>query len=177
MIIYKITNTVNGKSYIGKTIYSLERRWYDHCLRARIGSSFHLHRAIRLYGSEKFNVEILREIRNPKGLNHAEIFFIKRFDTFRNGYNMTVGGDGLGYNFRHTDASKRKMSLAARRRKPAGMLGKHHSLEARKKMSLAKLGRPSKLKGKHYSEEIRHKMSLAHRGPRGKYKPRSNKEV
>jgi len=49
-IVYKITNKKNGKSYIGKTEYSLEHRWNRHLSSAKNGSKFRFHSAIRKYG-------------------------------------------------------------------------------------------------------------------------------
>ena len=89
-IIYKITNKVNGKSYIGQTRYTIEFRWRQHQHKK---DNTYFHNAIHKYGIENFNIEILEEC-DIKDLNSREIFYIAKYDTFKNGYNLTIGGDG-----------------------------------------------------------------------------------
>lgn len=88
--IYKITNKVNGKSYIGQTRYTVEFRWRQHQHKR---DNVYFHNAIHKYGIENFTVEILEEC-DYKDLNSREIFYIAKYDTFKNGYNLTLGGDG-----------------------------------------------------------------------------------
>ena len=90
-IIYKITNKVNNKSYIGQTRYTLEFRWRQH-LNSKDNCYFH--KAIKKYGSENFSVEVLEEC-DFKDLDSREIYYIAKYDTFKNGYNSTIGGDGV----------------------------------------------------------------------------------
>ncbi len=89
-IIYKITNKVNNESYIGQTRYTLEFRWRQH-QHKKDGTKFH--NAIQKYGPENFNVEILEECDVSK-LDSREIFYIAKYNTFNQGYNLTIGGDG-----------------------------------------------------------------------------------
>lgn len=89
-IIYKITNKVNGKSYIGQTRYTIEFRWKQHQHKK---DNTYFHNAIRKYGIENFTIEVLEEC-DIKDLSSREIFYIAKFDTFANGYNLTIGGDG-----------------------------------------------------------------------------------
>lgn len=89
-IIYKITNKVNGKSYIGQTRYTLEFRWRQHIHKK---DNTYFHNAIHKYGVENFSQEILEEC-DVNDLNSKEIFYIAKYDTFNNGYNLTIGGDG-----------------------------------------------------------------------------------
>lgn len=88
--IYKITNKVNGKSYIGQTRYTVEFRWRQHQHKK---DNVYFHNAVHKYGVENFIVETLEEC-EYKDLNSREIFYIAKYDTFRNGYNLTIGGDG-----------------------------------------------------------------------------------
>lgn len=89
-IIYKITNKVNGKSYIGQTRYTLEFRWRQHLHKK---DNTYFHNAIRKYGAENFSLEVLEEC--PYfNLNEREIFYIAKYDSFNSGYNLTIGGDG-----------------------------------------------------------------------------------
>ncbi len=88
--IYKITNKVNGKSYIGQTRYTVEFRWKQHQFKK---DNCHFHNAIKKYGVDNFTVEILEEC-EFKDLDSREMFYIAKYDTFNNGYNSTIGGDG-----------------------------------------------------------------------------------
>ena len=91
MIVYLITNKVNGKQYVGQTIRSLEERWKDHC---RVRDENYFHRAIRKYGPENFSLEIIDTAETDEELDEKEIFWIKELNTlFPNGYNLKEGGD------------------------------------------------------------------------------------
>lgn len=88
--IYKITNQLNGKAYIGQSIH-IEQRWEEHLYKS---SSCHLLKyALHKYGVENFTFEILEEC-NQEQLNEREIYWIAHYDTFKNGYNLTMGGGG-----------------------------------------------------------------------------------
>lgn len=89
-IIYKITNKVNGKSYIGQTRYTLEFRWRQHIHKK---DNTYFHNAIRKYGVDNFSIEALEEVEVSR-LNDREIFYIAKYNTFNDGYNLTIGGDG-----------------------------------------------------------------------------------
>ena len=94
--IYVITNQVNGKQYVGKTTQSVDKRFKEH-LRAAKRHSFEkrpLYRAIRKYGKENFSVQTLEETQVPED---REKYWISKLDTFSNGYNATIGGDGKPY--------------------------------------------------------------------------------
>lgn len=86
--IYKVTNKVNGKSYIGQTRNTVEFRWRQH-YKAKDNKYFH--RAIQKYGKENFEVVTLEEC-DVNLLNEREIYYINKYDTFNNGYNLTKGG-------------------------------------------------------------------------------------
>ena len=98
--IYKYQNKLNGKVYIGQSI-DIERRQYNHKSSAYnekandYNSQFH--QAIRKYGLENFDFEIIAELTpeeyTRQTLNQLEIFFIRYYDSFKNGYNATEGGD------------------------------------------------------------------------------------
>lgn len=88
--IYKVTNKVNGKSYIGQTRYTVEFRWRQHQHKK---DNAYFHNAIKKYGIENFIVETLEEC-DYKDLDSKEIFYIAKYDTFNNGYNLTIGGSG-----------------------------------------------------------------------------------
>lgn len=92
-LIYKHTSLRSGKSYIGLTCGSMEKRWSQHTSDARKMSNLYFHRAIRLYGEDNWTHEIIEDnIDTVEEANALEQYFIKKFDTFENGYNLTEGG-------------------------------------------------------------------------------------
>ena len=100
--IYKYTNKINGKVYIGQT-NNLQKRFNGHKSEAfnpkSKGYNLPFHCAIRKYGIKNFIYEVLEEIEDGESqdfINDREIFFIDFYHslTTENGYNLTVGGDG-----------------------------------------------------------------------------------
>lgn len=93
--IYKITNLINQKAYIGKTMFTIDKRWQAHKRESRAQRSQNrpLYRAINKYGIENFSIEILEET-DVQNLSEKEIYWIGYYDTYKNGYNATKGGDG-----------------------------------------------------------------------------------
>ena len=117
-IIYKITNLLNGKLYIGKTTENPATYWNMHKNRADNGVNKILYAAMRKYGHENFSFEIVEEIRSNakeelnKTLNVLEIHHIKKFNAkIPNGYNVTDGGEGL-YGMTFSDEHRNKIRLA-----------------------------------------------------------------
>ena len=99
MVVYKITNIVDGKIYIGITKQCVMARWYKHCSESKYGSTTYLHNAIRKYDKSNFVIEIVETISNETDydqLKEREIYWISYFNSDdRNiGYNLTTGGDG-----------------------------------------------------------------------------------
>ena len=95
--IYKITNTINGKFYIGQTIQNVKERFYQHCATkcSKAVSNMAIHRAIKKYGKSNFTVEVIEEI-DSANLNDRERYWIKYYNSYNNGYNSTKGGqDGI----------------------------------------------------------------------------------
>lgn len=90
--IYKATNKINGKVYIGKT-YDFLKRKEEH-LKDRRGNSI-FHRAIDKYGADNFEWEIVDSTTQSERINLLEKYYIQQYDSYKsNGYNMTKGGDG-----------------------------------------------------------------------------------
>ena len=87
MIIYKITNKVNNKFYIGKTTKSIQERFNRHRYNHQ-GQKTYLYNSMRKYGFDNFQIEVLEETQN---LNEREIYWIEKLSPH---YNMTRGGDG-----------------------------------------------------------------------------------
>ncbi len=153
MIVYLVTNKINGKLYVGKTSMKLKRRWSAHCRNAMSGSNLVLHCAIRKYGVDNFDVKEICRCENPEELNRVEIAEISRLrsNEYHNGYNRTVGGDNGGSfkGRKHSAETKAMMSAKAK--------GKVFSEETRRRMSEA-------WKHRTISDVTRLKMSLSHIG-------------
>lgn len=96
-IVYKITNTVNNKVYIGITARTLEKRWRYHCNSAHSENDRYVfHRAIIKYGENAFVKEVLASNLNKEEAQQLEKYYINTLDTFYlngHGYNMTYGGE------------------------------------------------------------------------------------
>lgn len=90
--IYIIKNKINGKSYVGQTITPIKERWRKHVSNSVWKKKLTgVDAAIKKYGPNNFDVQMLCECDN-KDLDELEIYYIKEFDTFYNGYNLTKGG-------------------------------------------------------------------------------------
>jgi group I intron endonuclease len=125
--VYKITNIVNGKVYVGKTTLSIERRWAQHRSKARIGAPSYLHRAIRKYGEKSFVIEVIALASTEAELTALEIEWIAKLQSTnaKLGYNCTTGGEGQ----QHTESSRSRR------------VGWHHTPEALAKIRAANIGR------------------------------------
>ena len=97
MLIYRVTNTVNGKVYIGKWSHpTVDHRWRLHKSAAKSGSPYYFHRAIRKYGPDIFKVEVIDRAMTAEELSEKEKFYIASYQSNspEKGYNMTLGGEG-----------------------------------------------------------------------------------
>lgn len=102
--IYKITNLINGKVYIGKTQFSIEERWIEHIhdsQRERCEKR-PLYDAFNKYGIENFQIEEIETNISDELINEKEQFYINQYRSYIgfkdcNGYNATLGGDGKKY--------------------------------------------------------------------------------
>lgn len=115
--IYKITNKINGKIYIGFS-KNPRRRWQNHLRESASGSNFHLHNALRKYNKNNFKLEVIYQGKEENYiLNIMEPYFIEEYNTFLGeGYNMTPGGE-----------------------KPPDPTGKPRSFKTRKKISVTRI--------------------------------------
>lgn len=148
--IYKITNKLNGKVYIGQS-KNIERRWKDH-LKAK--DNFPIHRAIRKYGKEAFTFEVILEC-SLEDLNLQEQLYIKIYDSVINGYNCTWGGGVGSY---RSDSTRKRMSDSAKKHpRGAAVKGSTKSDEYKRKMS-------ETMKGRVFSEEHKRRLSESHKG-------------
>lgn len=176
MIIYKTTNLINGKEYVG---FDTKNR-IDY-----LGSGKHLNKAIEKYEKVNFKKRILCKCNNVSELHKAEKLYIELYDTFNNGYNLTLGGEG-GDTFsgkKHTKKTLLKMSNSAKGRvawnkrisqsqehkdkrskalKGRSYIDLHGEKKAQKLKKISsqqRKGKVSYFKGKKHTDEVKKKMS------------------
>lgn len=150
MYIYKITNTINNKVYIGQTTLKYaSQRWQVHKYDAKKKhKQYPLYRAMFKYGINKFKFEVIYVAKNLEELNEKEIEFIKIFNCLTpNGYNILHGGK----NAKHTEETKKKIGLKSLGRKT--FLGKKHSEETKQKIS--KIHKGKKLNPNSYKKLLK----------------------
>lgn len=96
--IYIIRNYINSKVYIGQTIQSLKKRFNGHCCYNKKDRSINMYikRAIHKYGKNNFYIELLEECPISQ-LNEREQYWISYYDSYHNGYNLTLGGQNSNY--------------------------------------------------------------------------------
>ena len=161
--IYKTTNLINGKIYVGQHIAESFDVYYK-------GSGQMLKRAFKKYGKENFKCELLVEANSKEELDNLEQYWIEQLNTRDTtiGYNIVAGGGGtVGY--QHTTEAKKAMSLAKKGKpltdswkKAIGRASKGHKMSEAQKEKLRAINL-----GRKHSEETKQKMQEAHqRNPR-----------
>ena len=90
--IYKISNDINDKLYIGQTSYTIAYRWYHHISDGK-RLDYKLYRAMKKYGKEHFKIEEIEKCDDDE-LDDKEIYWIAYYNSFENGYNSSRGGKG-----------------------------------------------------------------------------------
>lgn len=100
--IYKITNNINNKVYIGQTTEGIDKRWKRHC-GYQLEDGTYLHKSMKKYGIENFSIEKIDDAENQEELNELEYFYINQYKD--NCYNTKFesnkcGGDTLTHNKR-----------------------------------------------------------------------------
>lgn len=167
MCVYKITNTINGKVYIGQSRGVVAQRWRNH-INASGNHISAIRQAIRKYGFDKFIFSVIDTALTNEDLNKKEEFWINELNTIApNGYNLCSGGN-LKKEF--SEETKKKMSISGIARWN-GVVGKNRKRllltdeekETLKKIRIAKMaetkkGKPSPRKGVKLSDEIIKKM-------------------
>lgn len=112
--IYKITNKINGKCYIGQSV-DIYYRWYTHqkpkTWAADSGKA--LYRAFVKYGIENFTFEIIEECSRSQ-LDSREKYWVSHYDSYGKGYNMNRGGQGQNRNYHRRWLHRRKNEFARR---------------------------------------------------------------
>tara|TARA_R110002110_G_scaffold161376_1_gene360126 strand:- start:15 stop:797 length:783 start_codon:yes stop_codon:yes gene_type:complete len=148
MIIYKATNKVNNKCYIGQTINSLRERINAH---HSPKIKYKLHNAISKYGRDSFEWDIICECSSISELNEKEIFYIDKYNSITNGYNIKHGGKN---SVRSKESNlKTSESLKAFYKTPDGI----------EKRIRAKNHKPNL--SKEQRKEIGRKIQLKHKDP------------
>ena len=93
--IYIIKNTINDKVYVGQTAIGAENRWKQHTKPSNIKkNNYALYRAMTKYGVDNFYYEILEDGIPLNELDEKEIYYIQKYNSYKEGYNSTKGGDG-----------------------------------------------------------------------------------
>ena len=106
--IYKITNLINDRKYVGQTVGDPKIRWYNHLYCAKNNPLMVISHAIAKHGEDNFKFEVIENC-SEENLNDREIYWIKELNTFHDGYNSNEGGGGnSGYKMKrgavHPDA-------------------------------------------------------------------------
>jgi group I intron endonuclease len=180
MRIYKITNLINGKNYIGQTIHSLEQRFRKHKNQTR--GNMIIAVAIKKYGVENFRIEELEICESQSELNEAECKWIEFYQSQSpNGYNIRGGGGAHG---KMAESSKAKLRGRKLRPETVEKMKKAHqnmSEETRRKMSKSGMGKKLSEKAKanlaFYRELNRWKPRKCRRGEEHQNTTLTNSEV
>ncbi len=147
MFIYKITNLINNKIYIGLTTQSIKRRWM--CYKSNVKNKKHYNqsiiKAIIKYGIKSFIIEKIDSAINKQELQQKEIYWINFYKSInpKIGYNISPGGQlrsekGL---IKHSNKLKgRKLSQEHKNKIAQSLIGHKMSLETRQKISFYKKG-------------------------------------
>lgn len=113
MLIYKISNSINDKIYIGQTTYdNIEKRISNYCNEVKWAKKERpIISAMRKYGFDNFTFEIIDTADNKEDLDKLERYYIKKYQSLctQNGYNVELGGNGEG---KHSEETKRKIGEA-----------------------------------------------------------------
>lgn len=140
--VYKITNKVTNKIYIGITNQGSGARYRHHWYESRIGEPSPIHRSMAKYGEDNFTLEIIDFADTYDELKEKEKYWIKQYNSTDKsiGYNLTEGGDGT-FGRKHSEDTKEKIRQKA--------LGRKVSEETKKKMSETRLGKCSDKQREH----------------------------
>lgn len=143
--VYKITNKLTNKVYIGITNQGSGARYRHHWYESRIGEPSPIHRSMAKYGEENFTLEIIDFADTYDELKEKEKYWIKWYNsTDRSiGYNLTEGGDGT-FGRIHSEETKEKIRQKA--------LGRKASEETKRRMSESKKGKCSDKQKEHLSK-------------------------
>ena len=170
-IIYLIKNKINGKCYVGQTQKEKGFDYRYYCSGEGIERVYNYHKSLREH-NRSYNEHLLRSIEkygfkafevikyldyafSLEELNIKEKVYIQLYNSLKNGYNETLGGEGTEGR-PHSEETRQKISEARK--------GKHHSEETRQKISEANKGDNHPMYGKYHTEETKQKMSKIKKG-------------
>lgn len=165
-IVYRTTNTINGKYYIGvHNTKNLEDGY--------LGSGVTLQKALKKYGPENFKREILSFHENSEAAykRESELVTLKECRD-HNCYNCFPGGCGCRHAKKLKEESIQKMRDSLRlyyRTHTSPNIGRKHSSKTLQKQSDAKRGPKNPMYGKHHTEEVKKRISAAHSGPKARF--------
>lgn len=139
--IYMIINKLNGKAYIGKTEDRFIERYWNHKwkLKEKRHENKHLERSWNKYGAGNFEFHVIHRLQESEDINELEKMYIEHYSSNKNGYNMTLGGEGApgfyldenarrvigeknrihGIGRKASEATKQKMSKSSKRLSPS----------------------------------------------------------
>lgn len=184
-VIYKITNLINGKQYIGQTskLY-INNRWCEHKNNARNGKSSYLYNAIRKYGEDNFEFKVILKHIPICKLNFYEQLLIRKFNTKNpNGYNLTDGGEGTrgfvpwdkGIKRSKEDVEKMKAYFTpeVREKMSKKVSGANNPMygrcgETNPAYGLSRYGADNPFYGKQHSDETKKALSIAQNNKKNK---------
>lgn len=168
MIVYLITNTVNGMKYVGQTKRASRKRWLEHLYDANSKcpsrQCIYLDHAIRKYGGKSFVMSSLEVCRDADHLNEREAWWINHLCALApNGYNLRLGGK----NSQMSETTRRRMSESKLKFHPGRGKPLHENTRAGYRNYLATVGvagERNPMFGKTHTPETRRKISEAHKG-------------
>lgn len=159
--VYKITNKVNNKSYIGSSI-NIKMRWQKHIydLKKDLHPNKHLLESYKKYGEHNFEFSILEIVEDTDQLIDREQYYLDFYKSYENGYNIRKFAEN-NFGYKHSKKTIEKCRIAS--------TGKQHTEETKKRISLSNIG-------KIVSEETKKKMSLAKKGKSSHWKGKKRSE-
>ena len=177
-IIYLIKNKVNGKCYVGQTQKEKGFDYRYYCSGEGIERVYNYHKSLREH-NRSYNEHLLRSIEkygfkafevikyldyafSLEELNIKEKVYIQLYNSLKNGYNETLGGEGTEGR-PHSEETRQKIS-EANKGDNHPMYGKYHTEETKQKMSKIKKGENNPMHGNHHSEEVKQKIREGNKG-------------
>lgn len=109
--VYKITNSINNKIYIGQTTETLKKRFKRHTgYQLNMDYASKLHRAMKKYGIDKFSIELIEECDSQEELTEKEYYWINKLNTINEGYNINNSGNKCGGDTLSNHPNKKEIS-------------------------------------------------------------------